>query len=86
MADLIDFPGKRRGAGSAYRLHRFGVDGSDRGTVLIRARDDAEAKHQADRLAEGLLAELWSGDRLLDHFAPAGHPVAACIGPLRDGP
>ena len=35
------------------RLHRFAVDGSDRGTALIRARDDAEARDRADSLAEG---------------------------------
>ena len=68
------------------RLHRFAADGSDRGTALIRARDDAEARDRADSLAEGLLAELWSGDRLLDHLAPAGHPVADRIRPTRDGP
>ncbi|MEE7446552.1 hypothetical protein MRF4_01170 [Methylobacterium radiotolerans] len=86
MADLIDFPGKRRGSVSAYRLRRFATDGSDRGTVLIRAHDDTEARQQADRLAEGLLAELWFGDRFLDHVAPADHPVAACVSAIGDGP
>jgi hypothetical protein len=82
MADLIKFPGRRQRPLTAYQLRRFAPDGSSRSTVSIHTGSDAEAREQALRLSEGLLAELWSRGRLMECLPPEDHPVAASIGQL----
>ena len=54
------------------RLHRFAADGSDRGTALIRARDDAEARDRADSLAEALARGVATAPAALPDLAVGG--------------
>ena len=68
--DALQIPGGWEAGMAEYRAYTVGTDGHFIGSTPLVCTDDADAIEQAKQLLDGLVIEVWSGERMVTRLGP----------------